>query len=577
MKRSSLFTGALCALALCAATAQAQNKLTTIFASNNGLSGTSMVFFDVTVANPVRLTAFELNSYATVNAALNLQVYTCASTYVGNETNPSAWTQIAQDNGSAVGAGQDVPSAVTLQAPVLLPAGTYGMALVSNNGHRYTNGNGTNQSYNDSFLTLNLGASAGATTPFTSSPITPRVWNGSIVYTPASGIYANFTATPVEGNSPLQVQFTDTSFTSDPNGVTKWEWDFNGDQIIDSTAQNPQFVFTGVGYDVKYTVSLKTTDATNGSSTETKKDFITVNPFPVGTASTFGAGSTNKSVPGPIDAGPFQSTFTSTLTRGFYFQAPATMVVTGFNVPNEANQAQQAINFFTMPTTPPNWSSPYQLTANDIKFFGEALPANQVVTPTAPIVIQKDEWVGVLGACQAQGSTSMYNSYGGSAVSTTVAGLPVTLNRLIYQGTLAGRTDGLVTVGEENAGSIARVEIYVAGNTTVPTLETIGQPAFGETPQFDMKARIAGIQFGLLLVGTQQLPTAIPTGFGNLLIVPNFLLQIPVPTGTGQIGLPIPNDPGLAGISLESQGVVFDVTNGVYGMTNGATWLIGQK
>jgi hypothetical protein len=87
MKRSSLLFGALCALALGASTAQAQNKLTTIFASNNGLSGTSMVFFDVTVANPVRLTGFELNSYATVNAALNLQVYTCASTYVGNETN----------------------------------------------------------------------------------------------------------------------------------------------------------------------------------------------------------------------------------------------------------------------------------------------------------------------------------------------------------------------------------------------------------------------------------------------------------------------------------------------------------
>jgi PKD repeat protein len=431
----------------------------------------------------------ELNSYATVNAALNLQVYTCASTYVGNETNPSAWTQIAQDNGSAVGAGQDVPSAVTLQAPVLLPAGTYGMALVSNGGSSLHE----RQRHEPELQRQLLDAAARrlglAPRPRSrASPITPRVWNGSIVYTPASGIYANFTATPVEGKSPLQVQFTDTSFTSDPNGVTKWEWDFNNDQIIDSTAQNPQFTFTGVGYDVKYTVSLKTTDATNGSSTETKKDFIIVNPFPVGTASTFGAGSTNKSVPGPIDAGPFQSTFTSTLTRGFYFQAPATMVVTGFNVPNEANQAQQAINFFTMPTTPPNWSSPYQLTANDIKFFGEALPANQVVTPTAPIVIQKDEWVGVLGACQAQGSTSMYNSYGGSAVSTTVAGLPVTLNRLIYQGTLAGRTDGLVTVGEENAGSIARVEIYVAGNTTVPTLETIGQPAFGETPQFDMKA-----------------------------------------------------------------------------------------
>jgi PKD repeat protein len=288
----SLLGGSAIALALAVSSAQAQGKLTTIFASNNGLSGTSMVFFDVTVKNPVRVTGFELNSYAAVNSSLNLQVYSCASSYVGNETTPSAWTQIGQDNGNAVGAGQDSPSAVTLQTPILLQAGTYGMALVSNQGHRYTNGNGSNQTYSDSFLSLQLGASASASTPFTSSPITPRVWNGSIVYTPAAGIYANFTATPVEGKSPLQVQFTDTTFTNDPNGVSKWEWDFNNDQVIDSTVQNPQFTFTGVGYDVKYTVSLKTTDGTNGSSTETKKDLIVVNPFPVASATVFGAGST---------------------------------------------------------------------------------------------------------------------------------------------------------------------------------------------------------------------------------------------------------------------------------------------
>jgi hypothetical protein len=90
-------------------TAQAQNKLTTIFASNNGLSGTSMVFFDVTVANPVRLTGFELNSYATVNSRLNLQVYTCASTYVGNETNAVRLDADRPGQRHAVGAGQDSP------------------------------------------------------------------------------------------------------------------------------------------------------------------------------------------------------------------------------------------------------------------------------------------------------------------------------------------------------------------------------------------------------------------------------------------------------------------------------------
>jgi hypothetical protein len=134
-----------------------------------------MVFFDLTVKNPVRVTGFELNSYATVNSSLNLQVYSCATTYVGNETTASAWTQIGQDDGNAVGAGQDLPSAVTLQSPIVLQPGTYGMALISNQGHRYTNGDGTNQQFSDNFLQINLGASASATTPFSSSPISPRV------------------------------------------------------------------------------------------------------------------------------------------------------------------------------------------------------------------------------------------------------------------------------------------------------------------------------------------------------------------------------------------------------------------
>ena len=38
--------------------------------------------------------------------------------------------------------------------------------------------------------------------------------------------------------SPLLVQFTDTTFTSDPGGVTSWAWDLDGDNVVDSTQQN---------------------------------------------------------------------------------------------------------------------------------------------------------------------------------------------------------------------------------------------------------------------------------------------------------------------------------------------------
>jgi hypothetical protein len=74
-----------------------------------------------------------------------------------------------------------------------------------------------------------------------------------------------------------------------------------------------------------------------------------------------------------------------------------------------------------------------------------------------------------------------------------------------------------------------------------------------------------------------DLPTAIPTPFGNLLISPSFLLSFVVPNGTGSVQLPIPNDPNFADAHIYWQGIAFDLTNNVYGMTNGVDWRIGQQ
>ena len=51
-------------------------------------------------------------------------------TFAGNETNMALWTQVA--TGSGTGAGQDVPTHVTLSNPFPLNAGTlYGIAVVA--------------------------------------------------------------------------------------------------------------------------------------------------------------------------------------------------------------------------------------------------------------------------------------------------------------------------------------------------------------------------------------------------------------------------------------------------------------
>ncbi len=76
---------------------------------------------------------------------------------------------------------------------------------------------------------------------------------------------AAFTASPVTGNSPLTVTFTDQS----TNTPTEWLWEF-GDGTT-STDQNPVHQFYYAGY---YTVKLTATNG-DGSDDELKEKFIT--------------------------------------------------------------------------------------------------------------------------------------------------------------------------------------------------------------------------------------------------------------------------------------------------------------
>lgn len=81
--------------------------------------------------------------------------------------------------------------------------------------------------------------------------------------------YAEFSATPLSGFAPLSVRFTDLT----TNNVSSWEWDFNGDGIVDSKEQNPSYTYEKPG---SYTVILRAANSTFGNDTETKTGYITV-------------------------------------------------------------------------------------------------------------------------------------------------------------------------------------------------------------------------------------------------------------------------------------------------------------
>jgi PKD repeat protein len=85
---------------------------------------------------------------------------------------------------------------------------------------------------------------------------------------PGNTITAGFSATPVTGDEPLTVQFTDLSTASAT--ITSWSWDF-GDGGT-STEQSPSYIYNTHG---TYTVGLTVSDGTL-SDTETKTAYINV-------------------------------------------------------------------------------------------------------------------------------------------------------------------------------------------------------------------------------------------------------------------------------------------------------------
>lgn len=274
MIRSLSLAAALTALA---STATAQFQLCTFptpFPGGNGGSSGWVVMYDINATAGLVINSIDCNCSSAANTAVTLEVYTTPGTYVGSQTNAGAWTLVSTDAGGVVTAGVGQATNFPLATPLILTPGSYGIGIrVIGSGQTYTNGNGSNQSVSDAFMTLSLGAAVAGL--FTGTVNTPRVFNGCLHYTPANGLYSAFSASPTVGTSPLIVNFTDQTYTSDPNGVQTWAWDFDNNGTVDSNLQNPQWVYAAPGL---YSVKLTTTDTANPSSTLTKTNYISVDP-----------------------------------------------------------------------------------------------------------------------------------------------------------------------------------------------------------------------------------------------------------------------------------------------------------
>ncbi len=166
-------------------------SITTLFSNNNGGSAGGAVYFDLVPSGAdITINSLDTNTSAAAGSTFGVSIYTVAGGYLPNVTNQAAWTLAATGVGTAAGADQ--PSPVTLSGPVTLPSGmTHGIAIVlaapgqTSASHAYS-GLGTSPApgqttYSNADLTLNLGSALNI--PFTGTPFTPRIWNGTLYYT----------------------------------------------------------------------------------------------------------------------------------------------------------------------------------------------------------------------------------------------------------------------------------------------------------------------------------------------------------------------------------------------------------
>ena len=65
---------------------------------------------------------------------------------------------------------------------------------------------------------------------------------------------------------------------------------------------------------------------------------------------------------------PYSSTFSATLTRGYFFQAPLSFEISGLSVPNEQNRAFQNVQVILMDSPPVAFSSTTDVSLSTVFF-----------------------------------------------------------------------------------------------------------------------------------------------------------------------------------------------------------------
>lgn len=169
----------------------------------------------------------------------------------------------------------------------------------------------------------------------------------------------------------------------------------------------------------------------------------------------------------------FSNTFTASLTRGFYFQAPVGFTITGLEVYNEAAQSHQVVEIIDFGTTAGPPAFPSLVTGTSLFYDNQTATGNVI-----PCVVTcvPGNYYGILAACTAgAGGGTSYNSYAtpSGPFTSDILGNPTVIQRCGTQ-IGSGAAGPNQPMWSENNGPIARCDVYVSGGAGFATKVSFG-------------------------------------------------------------------------------------------------------
>lgn len=172
-----------------------------------------------------------------------------------------------------------------------------------------------------------------------------------------------------------------------------------------------------------------------------------------------------------LDVGTHSSTFSSTLTRGYWFTAPVDFFITALRVPTIVGLDPQNVQVVRFNSAVPHYSA----TTRDFTTLGYWNGIAGTDWISTGIGVRGGDIIGVIGA---RGTTTMHNSYTSNPYSSSIFGHAVTLSRLGVQSSI-GSTAG-TDFFTESGGSIGRVEMqYMSDPGATVTPEPVSMALLG--------------------------------------------------------------------------------------------------